>query len=82
VLGMPLDAWVLLFCAVGLGLTLELRFYLGRRRDRSPADVGIPDVAPPGGGGEHGTGGTNTAPGEDPGEPAPGGARGDAGGAP
>jgi hypothetical protein len=31
---MPLDAWLLLFVAVGLGLTLELTFYMARRRDR------------------------------------------------
>ena len=38
-LGMPLDAWVLLFCAVALGLTLEVTFYRARRRDRGgPAD--------------------------------------------
>jgi len=31
---MPLDAWLLLFAAVGLGLTLEVAFYRARRRDR------------------------------------------------
>ncbi len=31
---MPLDAWLLLVAAVGLGLTLELTFYRARRRDR------------------------------------------------
>jgi len=31
--GLPFDAWVLLFCGVGLGLTLEGTFYLARRRD-------------------------------------------------
>ena len=30
--GMPFDAWVLLFFGVGLGLTLEVTFYLARRR--------------------------------------------------
>lgn len=32
--GMPFDAWVLLFCGVGLGLTLEVTFYRARRRKR------------------------------------------------
>lgn len=31
---MPLDAWLLLFVAVGLGLALEIAFVLARRRDR------------------------------------------------
>jgi hypothetical protein len=31
ILGMPVDAWLLLLLAVGAGLTLELVFYLGRR---------------------------------------------------
>lgn len=31
---MPLDAWLLLVAAVGLGLTLELAFYRARLRDR------------------------------------------------
>jgi len=31
---MPLDAWLLLIAAVGLGLTLELAFYRARRRER------------------------------------------------
>ena len=38
--GMPLDAWVLLFCAVAFGLTLELAFYVGRRRKGASADAG------------------------------------------
>ena len=43
-LGMPFDAWVLLFCGVGLGLTLEVTFYRARRRDsgasnRAPASA-------------------------------------------
>ena len=33
-LGLPLDAWLLLLVAVGLGLSVQLRFYLARRRDR------------------------------------------------
>lgn len=32
-LGLPLDAWILLVFAVGLGLGLELAFILARRRD-------------------------------------------------
>ena len=31
---MPLDAWLLLFVAVGLGLGLEIAFITARRRDR------------------------------------------------
>lgn len=31
---MPLDAWLLLIAAVGLGLGLELAFWRGRLRDR------------------------------------------------
>ena len=31
---MPLDAWLLLFVAVGLGLSLEIAFIRARRRDR------------------------------------------------
>jgi len=38
--GMPVDAWVLLFFAVGLGLTLEVTFFRARRRRRSMPDVG------------------------------------------
>jgi hypothetical protein len=30
---MPLDAWILLIVAVGLGLGLEVAFYLARRKD-------------------------------------------------
>jgi len=33
VLGMPLDAWILLAVSVGLGLGLELAHYRARRRD-------------------------------------------------
>lgn len=32
-LGLPLDAWLLLALAIGLGLGLELAFLRGRRRD-------------------------------------------------
>jgi len=31
---MPLDAWLLLIVAVGLGLAIELAFTLARRRER------------------------------------------------
>jgi hypothetical protein len=34
ILGMPLDAWLLLLFAVGFGLALEIAFYLARRHDR------------------------------------------------
>ena len=30
--GLPIDAWVLLFCAVGLGLGLEVAFYRTQKR--------------------------------------------------
>ena len=32
IIGLPLDAWVLLILAVGLGLTLEVTAYLRARR--------------------------------------------------
>jgi hypothetical protein len=32
--GLPVDAWLLLIVAVGLGLTLELAFYRTQRRRR------------------------------------------------
>lgn len=35
-LGLPLDAWVLLLVAVGLGLGLELAFLRARRGERRP----------------------------------------------
>jgi hypothetical protein len=31
--GLPWTSWLLLFVAVGLGLGIELRFYLGRRAE-------------------------------------------------
>ena len=34
ILGLPLDAWVLLVLAVGLGLGLEIAFIRARRHDR------------------------------------------------
>ena len=37
---MPLDAWLLLTVAVGLGLALEVRFFLARRRDRRSGPPG------------------------------------------
>ena len=33
VFGLPIDAWILLFVSVGLGLGLELAFMRARRRD-------------------------------------------------
>ncbi len=29
---LPIDAWILLFCAVGLGLGLEVAFYRAQKR--------------------------------------------------
>lgn len=40
-LGMPFDAWVLLFFGVGLGLTLEVAFFRARRRARNAGDGGV-----------------------------------------
>ena len=37
-LGLPIDAWLLLLFAVGLGLALELAFYLGHRGDARGRD--------------------------------------------
>lgn len=37
---MPLDAWLLLVAAVGLGLCLELAFYRARLRDRRDSGTG------------------------------------------
>lgn len=42
ILGLPIDAWLLLVVAVGLGLALELAFHRARRHDRGVGD------APPG----------------------------------
>ncbi len=45
VLGLPIDAWVLLIVSVGLGLGLEIVFYRARRGDtdrtssRDPGDA-------------------------------------------
>jgi hypothetical protein len=36
ILSFPIDAWLLLLVAVGLGLGLEVAFYLRRRNDRRP----------------------------------------------
>ena len=33
ILGLPIDAWLLLVLAVGLGLGLEIAFLLAHRRD-------------------------------------------------
>ena len=30
--GLPLDAWILVFCSVGLGLGLEVAFYRAQKR--------------------------------------------------
>lgn len=38
-LGLPIDAWLLLLFAVGLGLALELAFYLGHRGDGRGRDT-------------------------------------------
>lgn len=35
ILSLPIDAWVLLLVAVGLGLSLEIAFYRARRAARS-----------------------------------------------
>ncbi len=35
ILGMPLDAWILLLVAVGLGIGLEVAFVMARKRGRS-----------------------------------------------
>ncbi len=40
ILSFPIDAWLLLFVAVGLGLGLELAFYRARRADRAAEIVG------------------------------------------
>lgn len=34
--GLPWTAWVLLLAAVGLGLAIELTFYVNHRRRRGP----------------------------------------------
>jgi len=34
ILGLPIDAWILLVLAVGLGLGLEIVFLRAHRRDR------------------------------------------------
>lgn len=45
-LGMPFDAWVLLFFGVGLGLTLEVAFFRARRRARNAGDGGVDKGGP------------------------------------
>jgi len=44
-LGMPFDAWVLLFFGVGLGLTLEVTFFRARRRSRADDHTAAGDGA-------------------------------------
>ncbi|HSG07510.1 MAG TPA: hypothetical protein VLA36_04080 [Longimicrobiales bacterium] len=39
---MPVEAWLLLIAAVGLGLSLELAFYRARRRERRMDREGRP----------------------------------------
>ena len=48
VLSLPIDSWLLLFVAVGLGLAMEVAFYRAQRaRGRAAAgDDVTPDVAP------------------------------------
>jgi hypothetical protein len=43
-LSLPVDAWLLLVVAVGLGLGLEIAFYRARRADRAERRGG-PDGA-------------------------------------
>ena len=50
--GMPVDAWVLLFFAVGLGLTLEVTFFRARRSRGPMTGVGGRET-----GGNDGSGG-------------------------
>ena len=35
---LPIDAWILLFCAVGLGLGLEVAFYRAQKRHITSRD--------------------------------------------
>ena len=43
----PIDAWLLLFVAVGLGLGLEVAFYRSRRARRAPGGTERDVVAEP-----------------------------------
>ena len=45
VLGLPIDAWVLLIVSVGLGLGLEIVFYRARRGDAKRTSRGDPGDA-------------------------------------
>ncbi|MDH5590447.1 MAG: hypothetical protein OEZ65_00020 [Gemmatimonadota bacterium] len=38
--GLPMDGWILLACAIGFGLVLEVWFFLARRSDRGSAGGG------------------------------------------
>lgn len=61
ILGLPMDAWILLALAIGLGLGLEVAFYRARRRDAAArpgvsgygagvaTETGSAPDAPPGG---------------------------------
>ncbi len=40
ILSLPIDAWLLLFVAVGLGLAREVAFYRAHRADRRPREPG------------------------------------------
>jgi hypothetical protein len=53
ILGLPIPSWLLLFVAVGAGLTLEILFYRARRRERRAGLSG-------GAGGGGGTGGRSS----------------------
>ena len=49
VLSLPIDSWLLLFVAVGLGLAMEVAFYRAQRargRRAAAGDDVTPDVAP------------------------------------
>lgn len=45
ILSLPIDAWLLLFVAVGLGLALEVAFYRARRGDRARSVADSPPTA-------------------------------------
>lgn len=45
VLSLPIDSWLLLFVAVGLGLALEIAFYRAQRAHRRSAAAARDEVA-------------------------------------